>query len=160
MSACDKKFRLLQWSERFDHFFRLSSPTIPQIPARCRYSVATMYVCVMKTRDCFGSAIMLITRCKMNHVDDASCDTRCGNTCYKVEKKQVIILCTKVHLSLFHSFIMSFIHSFFHSFIHHFIHSFINSFIFFFHLCIHSFSAFRFQRNVSSPPKNRHIVNI
>ena len=27
MSACDKNFRLLQWSERFDHFLRLSSPT-------------------------------------------------------------------------------------------------------------------------------------
>ena len=29
MSACDINFRLLQWSERFDHFLRLSSPTIP-----------------------------------------------------------------------------------------------------------------------------------
>ena len=27
MSACDKKFRLLQRSERFDHIFRLNSPT-------------------------------------------------------------------------------------------------------------------------------------
>ena len=26
----------------------------------------------------------------MNHVDDASCDTLCGNTWFKVEKKQVI----------------------------------------------------------------------
>ena len=26
----------------------------------------------------------------MNYVDDASCATLCGNTCYKVEKKQVI----------------------------------------------------------------------
>ena len=33
------------------------------------------------------SANMLIyTRCKMNHVDDASLDTPCGTTCHKVEK--------------------------------------------------------------------------
>ena len=55
--------------------------------SRCPYSVATMYVCEMKTRDCFGSAIMHIyTRCKMDHVGDASCDMQCENTCYKVEK--------------------------------------------------------------------------
>ena len=30
------------------------------------------------------------TGCKMNHVDDASLDTVCGNTCYKVAKKIVI----------------------------------------------------------------------
>ena len=54
--------------------------------ARCWYSVGTMYASIMIARDCFRSANMLIyTRCKMNHVDD----TPCGNTCYKVARKQV-----------------------------------------------------------------------
>ena len=44
--------------------------------SRCWYSIGTMYVSLMITRDCVRSASMLVyTRCKMNHVDDAAWDT-------------------------------------------------------------------------------------
>ena len=39
MAACDKNFRLLQWSERFNHLFRLSSPTT--CPATCKANISS-----------------------------------------------------------------------------------------------------------------------
>ena len=42
--------------------------------------------------------MLIYTRCKMNHVDDASWDTPCRNTCYNIAKK--VITEKGIHMDL------------------------------------------------------------